>query len=149
MRTRRLHPFIGAVATLLMGVGVHLVGQQSNAVTAFTDGDWPRYAGDFAGTKHSRLTQINTSNASRLVQVWTFGGVGTQQTPIAVNGIVYASAPGGVVALDGTTGDVVWRYGAATAAAVESRRYATAVRREVTSPASFAVNRAFRTDGAS
>src|SRR5215204_2414467 len=102
MRTRRLHPFIGAVVALLIGVGVHLVAQQRNAVPAFTDGDWPRYAGDFAGTKHSKL-----------VQAWTFQGVGAQQTPIAVNGIVYASTPGGVVALDGTSGDVLWRYGAA------------------------------------
>jgi quinoprotein glucose dehydrogenase len=116
MRTRCLHVLVGAVAALLISVGVHVVAQQRTAVTAFTDGDWPHYAGDFAGTKHSKLTQITTSNASRLVQAWTFAGVGTQQTPIAVNGIVYASAPGSVVALDGTTGAVVWRYGAAPAA---------------------------------
>ena len=47
-------------------------------------------------------------------QAWTFAGVGAQQTPIVVNGILYASASSGVVALDGATGEVVWRYGAGT-----------------------------------
>ena len=32
----------------------------------FTDGDWPRFAGDLARTKYSKLTQINTTNVARL-----------------------------------------------------------------------------------
>ena len=116
MHTRRLHMFSGALVALLIGVGAHLVAQQKSAVPAFTDGDWPRFAGDFAGTKYSKLTQINTTNVSQLVQAWTFAGIGAQQTPIVVNGILYASASSGVVALDGATGEVVWRYGAAPAA---------------------------------
>jgi quinoprotein glucose dehydrogenase len=96
----------------LAAVGAHLVAQQKSAASAFTDADWPRYAGDLAGTKHSKLTQINASNVATLVQAWTFQGVGAQQTPIAVNGVVYASTPTGVVALDGATGALLWRYGA-------------------------------------
>ena len=62
----------------------------------FTDADWPRFAGDLAGTKYSKLTQINTTNVSRLAAAWTFAGVGTQQqTPIVVAGVMYASTPGG------------------------------------------------------
>jgi hypothetical protein len=80
-------------------------------VPGFADGDWSRYAGDYAGTKYSKLAQINASNVSTLVQAWTFQGVGVQQTPIVVNGVMYASTPSGAVALDGTTGAVIWRYG--------------------------------------
>src|SRR5690606_15520338 len=116
MRTLRLYPIGGAALAALMALSAHLGAQQKPAVPAFTDGDWPRYAGDFAGTKHSRLTQINASNVSTLVPAWTLQGVGTQQTPIAINGLLYASTPTGVVALDGATGAVVWRYGTAPAA---------------------------------
>jgi glucose dehydrogenase len=99
----------------LMAVGSHVVARQGG-VSPFTDADWPRFAGDLAGTKYSKLTQINTTNVSRLVPAWTFQGVGTQQTPIVVSGVLYASTPAGVVALDADTGLLVWRYGAVPAA---------------------------------
>ena len=95
----------------VVAVGAHLIARQGG-VKPFTDADWPRFAGDFAGTKYSRLTQINTANVSRLVQAWSFQGVGTQQTPIVISGVMYASTPTGVVALDADTGSVIWRYGA-------------------------------------
>ena len=98
------------LAVVVMAVGAHLVAQRG--VTGFTDADWPRFAGDYAGTKFSKLTQINTTNVSTLVKAWTFEGVGTQQTPIAIGGVMYASTPTGVVALDADTGSVIWRYGA-------------------------------------
>jgi quinoprotein glucose dehydrogenase len=116
MRTWRTYQGAGVLVAALAALSVHLAAQQKSVAVTFTDGDWPRYAGDFAGTKHSKLTQINPANVSTLVQAWTFAGVGTQQTPIAVGGVVYATTPGGAVALDGATGAVVWRYGAAPAA---------------------------------
>ena len=103
------------LAIVLMAVSAHLIARQNTGVKPFTDGDWPRFAGDFAGTKYSKLTQINTTNVSRLATAWTFPGVGTQQTPIVISGVMYASTPGGVVALDADTGSVIWRYGAAPA----------------------------------
>ena len=102
----------GAAAAVLLAVGAQLVAQQKTPVRAFTDGDWPRFAGDYAGTKYSRLRQIDTTNVSTLVRAWTFEGIGTQQTPIVVNGVMYASTPTGAVALDADTGALIWRYGA-------------------------------------
>src|SRR5688572_18614281 len=116
MRTWRAYLVSGALLATLAAAGTHLLAQRQGAVPAFTDADWPRYAGDFAGAKYSKLTQINTTNVATLVPAWTFQGVGTQQTPIGVNGVLYASTPNGVVALDGASGAVVWRYGAAAAA---------------------------------
>lgn len=114
MRTGGIYRFIGVL--LVTGAAcVQLVAQQKVAVRAFTDADWPRYAGDLAGTKYSKLTQINTKNVSTLVQTWTFQGVGTQQTPIVVDGVLYATTPGGAVALDADSGTLIWRYGAVPA----------------------------------
>ena len=96
-----------------MAICVHLIAGQS-AVKPFTDGDWPRFAGDFAGTKYSKLTQINAKNVSSLAPAWTFAGVGTQQTPIVIAGVMYATTPSGAVALDADTGTLIWRFGAAS-----------------------------------
>src|SRR5688572_12269288 len=104
---------IGLVVALA-AVGSHVTARQAG-VKPFTDADWPRFAGDLAGTKYSKLTQINTTNVSRLAAAWTFQGVGTQQTPIVVSGVLYASTPTGVVALDADTGSLIWRYGAVPA----------------------------------
>jgi len=82
------------LAIFLFAVGAHLIARQG-AVKPFTDADWPRFAGDFAGTKYSKLTQINTTNVSKLAQAWTFEGVGTQQTPIVISGVLYATTPAG------------------------------------------------------
>ena len=100
---------LGTVATLLLSaLLLPLIAQRNSAssttLRTFTDGDWPRYTGDLAGTKYSRLNQINTSNVAKLATAWTFAGVGAQQTAIAINGILYASTPTGVVALDGDLG---------------------------------------------
>jgi glucose dehydrogenase len=103
-----------AIAIVVIVVGAHLAARQGG-VKPFTDADWPRFAGDLAGTKYSKLTQINTTNVLRLATAWTFAGVGTQQTPIVVAGVMYASTPGGVVALDADTGTLIWRYGTAPA----------------------------------
>ena len=37
-----------------------------------SDGDWPMYNRDLAGTRYSPLTQINTGNVTKLDQVWSY-----------------------------------------------------------------------------
>ncbi len=110
MRTRGATLLVGAAVVLLV-IYAQVVAQQKIAVRAFTDGDWPRLAGDYAGQKYSKLKQIDTTNVSKLVSAWTFEGVGAQQTPIVVDGVMYASTSTGVVALDADTGKLIWRYG--------------------------------------
>jgi glucose dehydrogenase len=83
---------------------------------AFTDGDWPRYTGDLAGTRFSKLKQINTTNVATLKQAWTFPSVGGQETPIVVDGVMYLSTASGAVAVDADTGKEIWRYGPPPAA---------------------------------
>jgi quinoprotein glucose dehydrogenase len=85
--------------------------------------EWPFYGGDQAGTKYSRLTQINRENVKNLKPVWewhtgekpfeqnrTTPGV-FEVTPIMVDGTLYLSTSyNRVVALDPATGRERWSY---------------------------------------
>ena len=92
--------------------------------------DWPNYNHDLAGTRHSRLAQINTNNVENLEQAWSYpmgrnettGGLsgGSEFTPIVVNGVLYLAAADRVVALRSETGEEIWRY--AMDAGAPSRR---------------------------
>jgi len=73
--------------------------------------DWPRYAGDLAGSRFSTLKEINAANVASLAPAFTVAGVGSQETPIVVAGIMYVSTTTGVLAVDASTGKEVWRYG--------------------------------------
>src|SRR5262245_61749650 len=110
---------------LLAGLVAHLVSaQQRNP-----DNDWSSYNRDLAGTRYSRLTQINTNNVSTLVPAWSYrlrpeSGKSVpaidkpassfelfqQVTPIVVNGVMYLPSGHRVVALEPETGKEIWRY---------------------------------------
>src|SRR5947207_12142533 len=81
--------------------------------------DWPMFNRDYAGTRFSPLTQINTTNVTNLKQVWTYklrphdgkpltglsqGEIFQEITPIVVNGVMYLPAANRVVALEPETG---------------------------------------------
>lgn len=74
--------------------------------------DWPMYAGDLAGTRFSKLTQIDTANVAQLAPAWTYtlGAPGSEATPIVVNGTMYLPSGDSVVALDAVTGQEIWKY---------------------------------------
>lgn len=81
-------------------------------------GDWPMYRHDLAGTGHSPLDSITTSNVGELAPVWSYalqatGGAtasapNSQATPIVVDGTMYLPAADRVVALDPESGREVW-----------------------------------------
>ena len=77
--------------------------------------DWREYGGH-QGTRYSTLTQINRANVRKLQVAWRYdtgetGGLQTQ--PLMANGLVYANTPGHrVIALDASTGALVWKFDA-------------------------------------
>ncbi len=88
--------------------------------------EWSVYAADKAGTKYLPLDQINRDNVADLEIVWrqpvipdeirngetTRGPVGSQTTPLMVDGLLYfSSGLGTITALEPTTGEVVWNTG--------------------------------------
>ena len=77
--------------------------------------DWPVYGGGSSGQRYSPLTQINRSNVAGLRVAWTWDaaeGRGDSQTqPIVIDGILYGVTPKHrVVALDGATGKLLWKF---------------------------------------
>ena len=76
--------------------------------------NWLSWGQDPGGTRFSTLNQINTSNVGNLKRAWTFHTGDSsgffESTPIAVDGILYFSAPNGVYSVDGVTGQQIWKY---------------------------------------
>src|SRR5678815_2626905 len=122
MRTSRVFFLITAVALLLL---LTIGSSAQKPAGRSPDADWPMFNRDLAGTRFSPLTQINTTNVTKLTQVWTYklrphdGKALTGQsaselfqeiTPIVVNGIMYTPAANRVVALEPETGKEIWSY---------------------------------------
>lgn len=84
------------------------------------NGEWRSYAGEPGGTKYSPLDQINKTNAKDLRIVWRFKTdhlgprpeFNYEVTPLMVSGVLYAQAGSrrDVVALDPTTGEMLWMW---------------------------------------
>jgi quinoprotein glucose dehydrogenase len=87
------------------------------------DGGWPFYGGDQAGSKYSRLDQINRENVGHLKIAWEWHPAETplsqygtkpgmfEATPILVENTLYLSTSyNRVVALNPATGEVRWSY---------------------------------------
>ncbi len=75
-------------------------------------GDWRTYNGHDSGNRYSPLTQITTKNVASLQLKWVFpmGYFGLEVTPLAADGVLYATGPNRVVALDALTGAALWDY---------------------------------------
>src|SRR4030095_12320514 len=73
--------------------------------------DWLHPQADLGSSRYSTLTQITTSNVQNLKRAWTFhtGSGRFASAPMAVDGVVYFSAPNGVYAIDGVTGEQMWK----------------------------------------
>src|SRR5262245_53864929 len=77
-------------------------------------GDWPLHNFDLQNTRYSPLTDIDTSNASRLQAAWSYqvqGAVNiSSTTPIVVDGVMYFSSGSQLFALDAATGKSIWTF---------------------------------------
>lgn len=77
-------------------------------------GDWPTYNGHLSGNRHSPLSEIDTTNVTRLVPKWTAPIADSPRslevTPLVVDGVMYVTAVNQVLALDARTGQQIWRY---------------------------------------
>src|SRR5262245_1412236 len=97
----------------------------SIGATRSPNADWPMFNRDLAGTRFSPLTQINTTNVSKLSQAWSYqlrphdgkplSGLSPSEifqevTPIVVSGIMYLPSGNRVVALEPETGKEIWSH---------------------------------------
>jgi len=89
---------------------------------AAAKGDWPAYAGTWAGLKWSPLTQITPANVNKLQVAWHIhtgdlkrpgdpSEFTYEMTPIKVGDFLYLCTPHDIViALDPVTGQTRWRF---------------------------------------
>jgi quinohemoprotein ethanol dehydrogenase len=93
----------------VLACAASLVAQSSNV-------NWPLHNLDLAGSRFSRLDQINTTNVAALTPRWLFqtgviDGVSNQTTPVIVDGTMYVTDPrGSVYALDAADGRLRWTF---------------------------------------
>ncbi|GAA0334375.1 PQQ-binding-like beta-propeller repeat protein [Sphingomonas oligophenolica] len=76
------------------------------------DGDWLMWRRTYSSHGFSPLKLINSSNASRLrlSWSWTLGPSLNEITPLVHDGVIYVHSGASVQALDGATGDPLWKY---------------------------------------
>ena len=135
MRKLSMFAFVAATAITLSAQSVSrdLLHQPLEA-------SWPSYSGDYSGRRFSALAQINRTNVKTLTLAWTrrlvagpgpagptlpgeppviVGGEGTavyggattvKGSILAVDGVLYVTAPDNVWALDAHDGHLLWRY---------------------------------------
>jgi alcohol dehydrogenase (cytochrome c) len=76
--------------------------------------NWLHYGRDYQGTRYALQTQINQSNAHTLVPKWnlSFGVLeGQDSQAVAVNGTLFVTTSfNRVIAVDGATGAIKWKY---------------------------------------
>lgn len=97
-----------------------LGGGTAPPVIAAPDGEWRYYGADAAGTKYSRLSQINASNVAKLHIAWSwsaknFGHMAEfnwEVTPLMAGRRLFLTAGTrrDAVALDAVTGETLWMY---------------------------------------
>jgi quinoprotein glucose dehydrogenase len=102
---------------------VALAGRNLGPVAyAAAPGDWPAYAGTWAGLKWSPLTEVTPANVKNLKVAWHYhtgdlkrpsdpGEFTYEMTPIKVGDLLYLCTPHDIViALDPVTGKTRWRF---------------------------------------
>lgn len=117
---------IAAGLVALFAAAAPMLALAQSSLTPTTK-DWPHVAGSLSAQGYTALTQINKTNLKNLGPAWVthlaaepitspVAAPGTtqtaqQSTPIVVDGVMYVNPPGGgVVALDGATGVVKWKW---------------------------------------
>lgn len=100
----------------LLALAAVVNAPQASAQRTGATVDWPLHNLDLAGSRFSRLDQINTANVKTLTPRWLFqhgviDGVSNQTTPVIVNGMMYVTdSRGSVYAVDAADGHLRWIF---------------------------------------
>src|ERR1700727_3135457 len=103
---------------LVTAVAGSLVGKVTSDRILHADREpqnWLTYSGGYASNRYSLLTQINRDNVKNLQMKWVYHPIGhpedekVENTPLVVDGILYAGTMTEVVGLDAVTGRQYWK----------------------------------------
>jgi quinohemoprotein ethanol dehydrogenase len=125
-RSARRVVVLGAVLTLVGIISRYAAAKDAtSAVAANVDEasvraneastrEWPVHGLDFAGTRFSKLDQINALNVKNLGLAWSYdlsSNRGIEATPLVVGGVMYVTASWSIVhAIDVGSGKNLWTY---------------------------------------
>ena len=105
---------LAALASALVCAGLAQAGPVTDQMLAADPADsWLHANGNWAAHRYSTLTEITPANAKDLKVAWVFspgGKADAQNTPLFHDGMVFFAQDNKVFALDGASGNVVWRY---------------------------------------
>jgi PQQ-dependent dehydrogenase (methanol/ethanol family) len=112
---------IAYLSTLAGGAASGAASATERTVSAAADfeailhpkpGDWPTYHGRLDGNRHSTLDQITVKNVGDLSLQWVYSmrAFNLEMTPLVLDGVMYATGPNQVSALDARSGREIWRY---------------------------------------
>jgi len=106
--------FLLCASVLAAHVALAQVNPERLVDSASEPQNWLTYSGNYAGIRHSALTQINRGNVDELELKWVFQANSLEKfetTPLVVDGIMYLTeAPNTVDAIDAVSGRAFWRY---------------------------------------
>lgn len=75
--------------------------------------EWPVMTGDLAGSRYSKLSQINAKSIKDLRGAWMTkpfeSGAASKSTPVVMDGLMFLTAGPRVYALSAATGKLVWK----------------------------------------
>ena len=101
-------------AVLAMSVGAASGAAARSPSAAIESEAWRTSGGDWSQNYYSPLTLINTANVGALGYAWSYDldtTLGLEATPVVIDGVMYASAPWGIVhAVDARTGKHLWSF---------------------------------------
>ena len=111
---KRVSGLLVVVSLLMLMIGgAQAFPVRDEALAQPAGEEWLHVHGDWHATRHSTLTQINTSNVQDLNVAWALalGGVtGLQSNPIYHDGLLYIPLDNKVHAIDARTGARVWKF---------------------------------------
>ena len=102
-------------ALVLFGIIIFIgnVEGQDSVSGLYSGQDWPFAGGDWSNSRYSTLADISVETVDRLNGAWVTrleGGASSRSTPVVNDGIIYLTAGANIFALDGATGETVWRW---------------------------------------
>lgn len=117
---------LGLFATPATLSAQSIPGALPESAKALSQGEWPAYAGTYAASRYSPLTQINRDNAKDLHVAWRWKSpdmaikeadpkIGpsraNESTPLMIGGVLYTSTSlSQVAAIDAATGETKWVF---------------------------------------
>ena len=107
---------VALAAVLAVAFAVHSkvsAGQADDGGRGYSEHDWLFAGRNWSSSRYSTLAEISTETIDRLGGAWVKrldGGASSRATPVVLDGVIYLSAGANVFALDGKTGDTIWRW---------------------------------------